>query len=100
MPRPIQPRQTACDPKALYFKPRGIPLSQLEEENLGLDEMEALRLADLEGLYHAKAAEQMTVSRATFGRILESARKKVARALLGGKALKIEEKPNANGYLP
>jgi predicted DNA-binding protein (UPF0251 family) len=70
------------------------------EENLGLDEMEALRLADLEGLYHENAADRMKVSRATFGRILESARKKVARALLEGKALKIDAKPNANGYLP
>lgn len=100
MARPLQPRTCRCDPKARYFKPRGVPLSQLEEESLALDEMEALRLADLEGLYHETAATRMKVSRATFGRILENARRKVARALLEGKALRIEEKPGPEAYLP
>ena len=52
--------------------------------------MEALRLADYESLYHEEAAKQMNISRATFGRILDQARHKVAEAILGGKALKIE----------
>jgi len=72
-----------CD----YFKPAGIPLRVLEEVRLGADELESLRLADWEGLYHEVAAERMGVSRATFGRIVESARKKVADALLCGKAI-------------
>ena len=100
MVRPSNPRHTCCDPKARYFKPRGIPLSELDEVVLKIDELEALRLADSEGLYHVKAAAQMKVSRATFGRILENARKKVARVLLEGKALRIETKPNSSGYIP
>jgi predicted DNA-binding protein (UPF0251 family) len=62
----------------------------LEEVCLSLDEVEALRLADHEGRYHEEAAREMKVSRATFGRIVNEARRKVARALIQGKALKIE----------
>jgi predicted DNA-binding protein (UPF0251 family) len=77
-------------PESSYFKPRGIPLSMLEEVILTVDEFEAIRLADLETLYQEQAAEKMQVSRQTFGRIIESARKKVAEALVKGRALKIE----------
>jgi uncharacterized protein len=59
---------------------------------LMLDELEALRLADYEGQYHQDAAREMKVSRATFGRILNNARHKVAEALTQGKALKIERR--------
>lgn len=65
-------------------------MSQLKEVCLGVDELEALRLCDLEGLYHDKAAEMIGVSRQTLGRILEQARKKVIEALVYGKALRIE----------
>ena len=61
----------------------------LEEVSLELDEIEALRLADLEGLYQADAAERMGISRQTFANIVERARHKVADALIHGKALKI-----------
>jgi predicted DNA-binding protein (UPF0251 family) len=64
-------------------------MTALEEVALSVDELEALRLADLEGLYHDRAAASMGVSRATFGRIVETARRKVAEALVQGKALKI-----------
>lgn len=77
-------------PETNYFKPRGIPLSLLEEVILTVDEFEAIRLADLEGFYQEQAAEKMNVSRQTFGRIIESAHRKVAEALVRGKALKIE----------
>jgi predicted DNA-binding protein (UPF0251 family) len=77
-------------PESDYFKPRGIPLSMLEEVILTVDEFEAIRLADLEGLYQEQAAEKMKVSRPTFGRIIDSAHRKVAEALVKGKALKIE----------
>jgi predicted DNA-binding protein (UPF0251 family) len=77
-------------PPQTYFKPRGVPVAQLEEIRLSVDELEALRLADLEGLYHEDAAARMNVSRATFGRIVESARKRVAEVLVGGHALRIE----------
>jgi predicted DNA-binding protein (UPF0251 family) len=66
----------------------------LEESCLELDELEALRLADYEGLYHEEAAGRMNISRATFGRVLGSARHKVVEAILEGKALKIENEQN------
>jgi len=90
MPRPRIRRRVGWEPEAAYFKPRGIPVSRLEEEVLGIDELESLRLADLLGLYQEDAASRMNVSRQTFGRIVESARRKVADALVNGKALKIE----------
>jgi predicted DNA-binding protein (UPF0251 family) len=80
-------------PQANYYKPRGIPLSVLEEVTLTVDEFEAIRLADLEGLYQADAAEKMNISRQTLGRILESAHKKIADALVHGKALLIKGGP-------
>lgn len=90
MSRPKKDRCVRCQPNALYFKPRGIPLIDLEEVDLSLDELEAIRLADYEGLYHEQAAERMNISRSTFGRILGEARRKVAEAVVDGKALKIE----------
>ena len=90
MARPRNCRRVGSMPESDYFKPRGIPLSMLEEVILTVDEFEAIRLADLEGLYQEQAAEKMNVSRQTFGRIIDSAHKKVADALVKGKALKIE----------
>ena len=78
------------DPNVVYFKPRAVPLSALEEVDLSLDELEALRLCDLEGLSQNKAAKKMRISQSTLGRILTSARKKVTEALIKGKAIKIE----------
>jgi len=88
--RPRNCRRVGSMPESNYFKPRGIPLSMLEEVILAVDEFEAIRLADLENLYQEQAAEKMNVSRQTFGRIIDSAHKKVADALVKGKALKIE----------
>jgi len=65
-------------------------MSELEEVEVSMDEIEALRLADYEGLYHESAAARMEISRQTFGRILCQARRKVAECLVKGKALKIE----------
>lgn len=90
MTRPKKSRCIACKPNCFFFKPRGIPLADLEESVLLLDELEALRLADVEGLYHEEAALQMKVSRATFGRVLSEARHKVAEAILRGRALRID----------
>jgi predicted DNA-binding protein (UPF0251 family) len=73
-----------------YYKPAGIPLRQLSDVRLELAEYEALRLADVEGLYHAQAARSMNISRQTFGRLIASARRKVATALLRGQAIRIE----------
>jgi predicted DNA-binding protein (UPF0251 family) len=80
-------------PAATVFKPAGIPLKALDEIVLALDEFEALRLADLEQLYQEAAASRMGISRPTLSRILESARLKVADALVHGKALRIEGGP-------
>jgi predicted DNA-binding protein (UPF0251 family) len=90
MARPKCVRSIHGLPDATYFKPRGIPLVELDEVVLTGDEYEAIRLADLDGRYHEDAAARMNISRATFGRIIESARRKVADALTGGKAIKIE----------
>lgn len=90
MPRPVQCRRVCLSPACTYFKPAGIPMTSLEEIVLAVDELEAMRLADVEGVYHEQAADQMGISRRTFGRIIESARKKVAQALIQGMALRIE----------
>jgi predicted DNA-binding protein (UPF0251 family) len=78
------------DPPVVYFKPAGVPMRILEEVALGLDELEALRLADLEGLSHEEVGEMMGVSRATAGRILAEARRKAAEALVHGRAIRVE----------
>jgi len=90
MSRPKKCRCIDCKPNALFFKPRGVPLANLEEVSLSMDELEAIRLADYEGLYHEDAAERMKISRATFGRILDEARHKVATVILNGKVLRID----------
>ena len=89
MPRPFKCRRVCGTPGTDYFKPRGIPLSDLQEIGLTLDEFEAIRLADLEGLYQEDAAKKMDISRQTFGNIIASAHKKIADAIVNGKALKI-----------
>ena len=90
MPRPKKCRRIREHTGVRYFKPQGIPMRFLEHVCLSLDEMEALRLADMGGLSQQKGADQMNVSRATFGRIVASARKKTAEALYLGRAIKIE----------
>lgn len=90
MSRPPKCRRVSFVPGVVYFKPAGIPARELEEVALTLDEMEALRLADLEGLYQEDAALRMNVSRQTLANILASARRKTAETLVYGKALRIE----------
>ena len=93
VPRPFCARRVSGKPAAPVFKPAGVPLREIEEILMTLDEFEALRLADLDGLYQEQAAEQMDVSRATFSWIVDSARRKVADALVHGKALRMEGGP-------
>jgi len=93
MPRPYCCRRIAGQPAASIFKPIGIPVRMLEEVVMTLDEFEAIRLADLDGLYQEQAAAQMEVSRPTFSRITAAAHRKVADALVHGKALRIEGGP-------
>jgi uncharacterized protein len=90
MPRRPHQRRVDSPPPCGLFKPAGIPARGLEEVLLTVDEYEALRLADYEGLYQEKVAAAMDVSRQTVGRILQTARQKVAEALVHGKALRIE----------
>jgi len=90
MARPKHIRQVHILPPVDYFKPRGIPMRELEEVALAVEEFEALRLADLGGLDQARAAQHMGVSRPTFARVVHAARAKVADALVNGKALRIE----------
>ncbi|MFC1963996.1 DUF134 domain-containing protein [Chloroflexota bacterium] len=90
MPRPLKCRRVEFMPGVTYFKPAGIPMRVLEEIILSLEEAEAIRLKDLEGLEQADGAESMNVSRPTFQRVLVSARQKIADALLNGKAIRIE----------
>ncbi len=90
MPRPVKCRRVGFVPDVLYFKPAGIPVRDLDEVALTMDELESIRLADLEGLYQEDAAGHMCVSRQTFANILVSARSKIAECLIQGKALRIE----------
>ena len=89
MPRPFKYRRVAFVPGATYFKPAGVPMRSLEEIQLSLEEAEALRLKEIEGMEQEPAAERMNVSRPTFQRVLSSARRKLADALLNGKAVRI-----------
>lgn len=91
MARPIKKRCVRCNPSVYYFKPRGIPILELEEISINPDEVEAIRLADLKNYSHEEAANKMKISRATFGRIVHSARNKIADAILNGKAIKISQ---------
>lgn len=89
MARPRKTCRVSVDPRVDYFKPRGIRLPELDHVRLGVDELEALRLADYMGLSHEEAGNRMRVSRPTFGRIVGRARQKVADALIHGKAIEI-----------
>jgi len=89
--RPFKIRRILRLPSVTVFKPAGIPARQLTRVEVHFDELEALRLVDGEALNHAQAAERMKVSRPTVGRILERVRKKIALALVEGKALFIEQ---------
>jgi predicted DNA-binding protein (UPF0251 family) len=90
MVRPQKRRYVAFNPEISYFKPRGIPMFDLDEVQLTVDEREAIRLADWMDLSHEEAGQRMGVSRATFGRIVQKARKIVADALINGKAIRVE----------
>lgn len=93
MPRPEKLRRIACGLAGRGFKPIGRPAADLDAETLRLDELEALRLADVIGLYQEAAAEQMGVSRTTFSRILTRARSKVARTIVEQQLLLIGDGP-------
>jgi len=89
MVRPRLCRRILAEPNVTYFKPRGIPLRQLNEVVISFDEFEAVRLKDLEGLEQEECAKKMKISQPTFHRLVLSARKKIADAIINGKAIQI-----------
>lgn len=91
MPRRRCQRRIGFNPEFLYFKPAGVNFRALEEVTLRVDELEAIRLKDHEDLEQEKAAEKMKISQPTFHRTLLGARKKIADALVNGKAIRIEK---------
>lgn len=91
MPRPKRARRLRFDPHVTYFKPRGIPLRQLEEVELMRDELEAIKLYNIDGLDQTAAAKQMNISQPTFARLLNKANQKIADAIINGKAIKIQD---------
>jgi len=92
MPRNKIPRCVRFNPGVYYFKPQGVPLRMLEEIVLLPDEIEALKLYEVDGFEQTQASEKMKISQPTFARILGSANKKIAEAIVFGKAIRIEKK--------
>lgn len=90
MPRPRRYRRVGFEPDVTYFKPAGIRLIELEESTVTVDEFEAIRLKDFLGLEQEEAAKKMNISQPTFHRLVLAARKKIADAIVNGKAIKIE----------
>lgn len=90
MSRPKMCRRIGRMPHSNFFKPTGVRMHQLDYSTLTIGEFEALRLNDLEELEQKDAADKMNISQSTFHRLVKIARKKVADALVNGKAIKIE----------
>lgn len=91
MPRPCKIRRIRGRPNSNFFKPAGIPLMNLKEIVLTMPEFEAIRLIDVLKNPQEESSKQMQVSQPTFSRILDSARKKIADAIVNGKSIKIEK---------
>lgn len=94
MPRPRKHRNCQLYEGDQVFKPRSVPMRDLDVIHLGHDELEALRLCDLESLDQEGAGERMGVSRGTVQRLLKSGRRKVIRAVVQNSALRIGEEPS------
>lgn len=90
MPRPRKHRRLLHEPQPAIFKPVGVPLESLDRVTLLHEELEAMRLSDLEGQHQVDAAERMGISRSTFQRVVTEARRKVTQALVTGAALQVE----------
>jgi predicted DNA-binding protein (UPF0251 family)/DNA-directed RNA polymerase subunit RPC12/RpoP len=90
MPRPVKWRRIEKLPAVPFFIPSEKGIAEVPEIIVKLEELEAVRLKDLEGLEQEECAEKMSVSRPTFQRILLSAREKIADSLVNGKVIQIE----------
>jgi predicted DNA-binding protein (UPF0251 family) len=91
--RPPVPRRVCCRNRGQGFRPIGTPACKSEARSIGIDELEAIRLADVEGLYQDAAAERMAVSRQTYARILSRGRRAVAECLIEGRMLLVRPAP-------
>ena len=91
MVRPRMCRRVKFRPRTNYYKPQGIPMSQLEEVSLSKEELEAIKLKDFDELDQTEAAKKMNTSQSTFQRIISSARSKISQAIIRGHALRIEK---------
>jgi predicted DNA-binding protein (UPF0251 family) len=89
MPRPRKRRRISCEPEVTYFKPAGVPLRELEELDVTMDELEAVRLVDSQEKDQITASRNMGISQPTLHRLLLSARKKISDALVNGRAIRI-----------
>lgn len=89
MTRPFCYRRLRFHPRCRYFKPRGIPMRLLREVVLLPDEIEAIKLHDVDGLNHQQSASSMKISQPTFSRILNRAYAKIAHALIRGHAIRL-----------
>lgn len=92
MPRPCKRRRVRGRPNSSYFKPAGKRKIELDESILSREEFEAIRLKDFLELEQNNCAEKMEISQSTFHRLISCARKKIADAIVNGKAIKIENK--------
>ncbi len=90
MPRPRRCRRVEQQPEYTMFKPAGVKARELKESIITIDEYEAVRLKDLKGLGQEAAASKMNISQPTFNRLLTSARKKIADAIINGKSILIK----------
>jgi predicted DNA-binding protein (UPF0251 family) len=104
MVRPKKIKLVNFEPNVTYFKPRAVPLAELEEVELTIDELETMRLANIENFGQEKAAKKMGIHQSTFQRTLTRAREKITDALINGKAIKIHggdyKMPNKDGTGP
>ena len=91
MPRPCKRRRVRGRPNSSYFKPAGIRMIELKDSTLEMSEFEAMRLVDLNEISQEQAGKQMQISQSTLSRILKSGRKKIADAIVNGKAIKIDK---------
>lgn len=91
MPRPKIPRHLCFRPNVYYFKPQGIPLRDLQEVIILPDELEALKLYEVDNFSQTEASKKMKISQPTFARLLDKAQRKIADALINGKAIRVEK---------
>ena len=90
MPRPCKRRRVRGNPNSSYFKPAGVRMIDLEVAEILMDEFEAIRLVDFKEFSQDEACLKMNVSQSTLSRILKSGRKKIADAIVNGKAIRID----------